>query len=111
MCAYLLTPAPRRLETTAEYTPCAPALLTTTFDIDNMGKKVIVVTGANKGIGLAIVETLLQQLPEAVVLLGSRDASRGWSAFFIFQRRFIQAEVRPLWILWLGSLDQAWRGG
>ena len=41
------------------------------------------VTGANKGIGLAIVETLLQQLPEAVVLLGSRDASRGWSAVFI----------------------------
>ena len=76
-----------------------------------MGQKVIVVTGANKGIGLAIVETLLQQLPEAVVLLGSRDASRGWSAFFIFQRRFIQAEVRPLWILWLGSLGQAWRGG
>ena len=96
-----------------------------------MGKKVIVVTGANKGIGLAIVETLLQQLPEAVVLLGSRDASRGLSAFFIFHRRFIckmenvktnvnslhcsislvQAEVRPLWILRLGSLGQAWRGG
>ena len=96
-----------------------------------MGKKVIVVTGANKGIGLAIVETLLQQLPEAVVLLGSRDASRGWSAFFLFHRRFlskmerllpnahslpcsislVQAEVRPLWILWLGSLDQPWRGG
>ena len=53
-----------------------------------MGKKVIVVTGANKGIGLAIVETLLQQLPEAVVLLGSRDASRGWSAVFIFHRCF-----------------------
>ena len=40
-------------------------------------KKVILVTGANKGIGLAIVETLLQQLPEAIMLLGSRDASRG----------------------------------
>ena len=65
-------------------TPCEPhselALLNTTFYIDlgnDMGKKVILVTGANKGIGLAIVETLLQQLPEAVVLLGSRDASRG----------------------------------
>jgi len=45
-----------------------------------MGKKVILVTGANKGIGLAIVETLLQQLPDAVVLLGSRDASRGQAA-------------------------------
>ena len=42
-----------------------------------MGKKVILVTGANKGIGLAIVETLLQQLPDALVLLGSRDASMG----------------------------------
>jgi len=45
-----------------------------------MGKKVILVTGANKGIGLAIVETLLQQLPDALVLLGSRDASRGQAA-------------------------------
>jgi len=45
-----------------------------------MVKKVILVTGANKGIGLAIVETLLQQLPDAVVLLGSRDASRGQAA-------------------------------
>ena len=101
VCAYLLTPAPRRLETTAEYTPCkphsAPALLTTTFDIvSEMVKKVIVVTGANKGIGLAIVETLLQQLPEAVVLLGSRDASRGWSAFFIFHRRFLSKMERLL---------------
>ena len=63
-----------------------------------MGKKVIVVTGANKGIGLAIVETLLQQLPEAVVLLGSRDASRGWSAFFLFHRRFLSKMERLLHI-------------
>merc|ERR1712130_136550 len=49
-------------------------------EANKMGKKVILVTGANKGIGLAIVETLLQQLPEAVVLLGSRDASRGQAA-------------------------------
>ena len=77
-----------------------------------MGKKVILVTGANKGIGLAIVETLLQQLPEAVVLLGSRDAGRGWSAFYIYLPLYpkipslshnalsswFQAEVRPLWM-------------
>ena len=39
--------------------------------------KVIIVTGANKGIGLAIVEALLQEVPESVLLLGSRDQARG----------------------------------
>jgi len=46
----------------------------------DMAGKVILVTGGNKGIGLAIVETLLKQLPEALVLLGSRDAGRGENA-------------------------------
>merc|ERR1712173_406410 len=46
----------------------------------DMASKVILVTGGNKGIGLAIVETLLKQLPEALVLLGSRDAGRGEDA-------------------------------
>ena len=39
--------------------------------------KVILVTGGNKGIGLAIVEALLQEVENSVVLLGSRDAVRG----------------------------------
>ena len=39
--------------------------------------KVILVTGANKGIGLAVVEALLQEVPESVLLLGSRDQARG----------------------------------
>jgi NAD(P)-dependent dehydrogenase (short-subunit alcohol dehydrogenase family) len=45
-----------------------------------MATKVILVTGGNKGIGLAIVESLLQQEPDSVVLLGSRDEARGRAA-------------------------------
>merc|ERR1712228_1051514 len=43
-------------------------------------RKVILVTGGNKGIGLAIVEALLQEVENSVVLLGSRDAVRGQEA-------------------------------
>merc|ERR1712127_773195 len=35
------------------------------------------VTGANKGIGLAIVEALLEEVPDSVLLLCSRDPTRG----------------------------------
>merc|ERR1712007_330126 len=42
--------------------------------------KVILVTGGNKGIGLAIVEALLQEVENSIVLLGSRDAVRGQQA-------------------------------
>jgi NAD(P)-dependent dehydrogenase (short-subunit alcohol dehydrogenase family) len=38
------------------------------------------VTGANKGIGLAIVETILAQHGDTFVYLGSRDLARGRSA-------------------------------
>lgn len=40
----------------------------------------VLVTGANKGIGLALVERLLKERPEVHVLLGSRDAKRGEAA-------------------------------
>lgn len=40
----------------------------------------LAVQGANKGIGLAVVERILAERPEAVVLLGSRDPSRGKAA-------------------------------
>lgn len=40
-------------------------------------KHVTLVTGANKGIGRALVETILKKQPEAHVLLGSRDLERG----------------------------------
>lgn len=40
----------------------------------------ILVTGANKGIGLAIVTAILEQHDDTYVLLGSRDAARGQAA-------------------------------
>ena len=40
----------------------------------------ILVTGANKGIGLALCQSILSSYPEAIVYLGSRDADRGASA-------------------------------
>ena len=42
--------------------------------------KVMLVTGGNKGIGLAIVETLLVEVEDSIVLLGSRDGARGQAA-------------------------------
>ncbi|MEN0063955.1 MAG: SDR family NAD(P)-dependent oxidoreductase [Myxococcota bacterium] len=42
--------------------------------------KRIVVTGANKGIGLAIVKAILQDHADASVWLGSRDEGRGQAA-------------------------------
>ncbi len=42
--------------------------------------KRILVTGANKGIGLAIVTKILETDPEAEVLLGARDQGRGDAA-------------------------------
>ncbi len=40
----------------------------------------ILVTGGNKGIGLAIVEAILDHAPDTFVYLGSRDEARGSEA-------------------------------
>jgi NAD(P)-dependent dehydrogenase (short-subunit alcohol dehydrogenase family) len=40
----------------------------------------VLVTGANKGIGLAIVTAILKEQDDTFVVLGSRDASRGSAA-------------------------------
>jgi len=40
----------------------------------------VVVTGANKGIGRALCKKILQDVPDAFVYLGSRDAARGGAA-------------------------------
>ena len=42
--------------------------------------KLILVTGANKGIGLAIVKRLLAEFSDTKLLLGSRDKVRGEAA-------------------------------
>ena len=49
-----------------------------TITANNM--KVILVTGANKGIGLAIVKRLLAEFSDTHLLLGSRDQERGEAA-------------------------------
>ena len=45
--------------------------------------KRILVTGANKGIGLATVENLLQNHPDSFLILGSRDEKRGDEALWL----------------------------
>ena len=47
---------------------------------DIIKMKRTIVTGANKGIGLAIVKRLLREHPDAFVYLGSRDIGRGEAA-------------------------------
>ena len=42
--------------------------------------KRVLVTGANKGIGLATARAALQQQPDTHILLGSRDLARGEAA-------------------------------
>jgi NAD(P)-dependent dehydrogenase (short-subunit alcohol dehydrogenase family) len=42
--------------------------------------KSVLVTGANKGIGLAIVEAILREQPQVKAILGSRDLDRGNAA-------------------------------
>ena len=51
----------------------------------------ILVTGANKGIGLAIVTAILSEHPDTFVLLGSRDRARGNAA------RDKLVEAQPSW--------------
>jgi NAD(P)-dependent dehydrogenase (short-subunit alcohol dehydrogenase family) len=44
-------------------------------------KRLILVTGANKGIGFLVVKKLSEELSDTVILLGSRDLKRGQDAF------------------------------
>ena len=62
--------------------------------------KRILVTGANKGIGLAICASLISHYSDTFVLLGSRDAERGAKALSDLVGRFpdAQGRVAPLLI-------------
>jgi len=56
-------------------------LITGSESLSSVGMmKRIVVTGANKGIGYAVVERLIKEFPDTFVYLGSRDLSRGEKA-------------------------------
>ena len=54
-------------------------LIRSTF-ISSMALRKILVTGANKGIGFALVRRLLTDFEDTFVYLGSRDSSRGEAA-------------------------------
>merc|ERR1711963_295668 len=68
--------------------------------------KVILVTGGNKGIGLAIVEALLQEVEDSIVLLGSRDAVRGQQAVDGVVGK-LGKQFRP-WGTFGGELGRVW---
>lgn len=54
--------------------------LVSTSSVLALSSPAVLVTGANKGIGKAIVKAIVQTKPEVHVFLGSRDLSRGEAA-------------------------------
>ena len=48
--------------------------------VDLLAMRRILVTGANKGIGFALVRRLLNEFNDTFIYLGSRDISRGEAA-------------------------------
>ena len=60
--------------------PTLTEIHTDIFTHSHVNMKKILVTGGNKGIGLAIVKLLLRDFPDTFLLLGSRDVSRGEAA-------------------------------
>ena len=56
-----------------------------------LNMKRILVTGANKGIGLAIVKRLVKDYPDVFVYLGSRDVGRGIAAIELIVSEFGQS--------------------
>lgn len=66
-------------------------------------RKVMIVTGANTGLGLALVRQLCQSQPSAIVYLTARDATRGQSAIQQLQ----QAGLHPAFHLLDVTDDQS----
>lgn len=60
--------------------------------------KRILVTGANKGIGLAIVQKILTDEPKSFVYLGSRDLSRGIEAVKAIETSYGSGRVKAVCI-------------
>ena len=54
----------------------------------------VLVTGANKGIGYAIAERILEEADDTFVFLGSRDLDRGEAAAENFSREGVDRAAR-----------------
>lgn len=57
---------------------------------------IILITGANRGIGLAILHSLAAALPSSTLLLGCRDAVKGEAAISELRSQGIDATIIPL---------------
>jgi NAD(P)-dependent dehydrogenase (short-subunit alcohol dehydrogenase family) len=57
---------------------------------------VILITGANRGIGLAILHSLAIALPSSTLLLGCRDTAKGEAAISDLQPKGVNVTIIPL---------------
>ena len=67
----------------------------------------ILITGANKGIGLASTRAILEHDPDCFVYLGSRDADRGEAARASLGELAARVQVLPLDVSDANSVAQA----
>ncbi|XP_035462282.1 carbonyl reductase [NADPH] 1 isoform X1 [Scophthalmus maximus] len=85
---------------------CAVTLLRRTPSSSDMSSRVAVVTGSNKGIGLAIVRDLCKKFP-GVVYLTARDVGRGGEAVASLSSEGVTAMFHQLDINDLSSITAA----
>jgi carbonyl reductase 1 len=72
----------------------------------SLGPRVAVVTGANQGLGFALVEGLCRALgPDAVVYLTARDPGRGADAVRVLEARGCAPRFHPLDVTVPASVD------